>query len=924
MAVLSPPLTLIALLMRAAAARHRAEDAHADLPGHVGRPAARRRGGRRRRRGRHRRARREGLRPGGARARATSPTPPAACTRPAAGSCGCRPGTRRRCRRSRSLGQVAVLAFGGWLAIEGHITLGTFLAFSSYLVQLVAPVRMLARLFADRPAGPGRRPSGCSTCSTPTRTSSRRPTPSTLGRGRAATSASTDVRFGYTSAAAPVLDGFDLHVAPGEIVALVGASGSGKSTVTAAAAPLLRRAPAGGHHRRRRRPRRHARLAAPPGRRRVRGGVPVLRHRCGPTSPTARPDATDDEVARRGPAAEADGFIDELPDGYDTVVGERGLTLSGGQRQRIALARAILTDPRILVLDDATSSVDAATEEAIHDTLRRHRDDGTAAPRSSSPTAARRCASPTASSSSTTDASSTTAPTRSCWPRSARYRDAARRARRRVEVDAPWRRLEPRCDAARTTPTSTAVDAAAWPHDARRRAPPGGDGAASPRPAGANPGRRRRRRWRGGRHGRRARGDARAARRARPTLPPGRRRPRASTSTAEMRPPTGPFTLRRVHPARGGAGSRSASRSSCSTPSSRCSGRSSCGAASTTASWPATSTALWWSRRSCFVAVGARRLGRHVGLHARHRAHRRAHAATRLRIKIFAHLQRLSLDYYDRELDGRIMTRMTTDVEALSQLVQTGLDQRGRQRAHVRRRVRVPRHPVAAARAGRRRGAAAAVRWRRGWYRRRSAVAYERARDAIADRQRQPPGEPVGRARRAGLRPRGPQHRRLPRRSTARTSTHRLGAQRLIALYFPFVLLLADVGAGARARRRLGARRRTASVTTGVVIAFLLYLDQFFSPIQQLSQVFDTWQQAAASMDKIDELMATPTRHARRPPTRSSRGRLARRGRASTTCTSATRTPAGAEALDGRRPHDRAGRDASRSSARPAPASRRS
>src|SRR5262249_46190965 len=69
-------------------------------------------------------------------------------------------------------------------------------------------------------------------------------------------------------------------------------------------------------------------------------------------------------------AAGADGFIADLPDGYATVVGERGLTLSGGQRQRIALARAIVTDPRILILDDATSSVDAATEEAIHATLR--------------------------------------------------------------------------------------------------------------------------------------------------------------------------------------------------------------------------------------------------------------------------------------------------------------------------------------------------------------------------------------------------------------------------------------------------------------------------------------------------------------------------------------------------------------------------
>jgi ATP-binding cassette subfamily B protein len=83
-----------------------------------------------------------------------------------------------------------------------------------------------------------------------------------------------------------------------------------------------------------------------------------------------RPDATREEVVRAAQVAQADGFISGLPKGYDTRVGERGLTLSGGQRQRIAIARAVLADPRVLVLDDATSSVDASTEQEIKTALR--------------------------------------------------------------------------------------------------------------------------------------------------------------------------------------------------------------------------------------------------------------------------------------------------------------------------------------------------------------------------------------------------------------------------------------------------------------------------------------------------------------------------------------------------------------------------
>ena len=107
-----------------------------------------------------------------------------------------------------------------------------------------------------------------------------------------------------------------------------------------------------------------------------RSGWSWRRASCSPTPSRAniaygRPSATEEQIVAAARAAEADEFITGLPDGYDTVIGEQGLTLSGGQRQRVALARALITDPAILVLDDATSAIDARVEAQIHATLRR-------------------------------------------------------------------------------------------------------------------------------------------------------------------------------------------------------------------------------------------------------------------------------------------------------------------------------------------------------------------------------------------------------------------------------------------------------------------------------------------------------------------------------------------------------------------------
>jgi ATP-binding cassette subfamily B protein len=176
------------------------------------------------------------------------------------------------------------------------------------------------------------------------------------------------VRFGYDPDR-PVLDGFDLDIPAGRTIALIGATGSGKSTLT----QLI------------------PRYYDPQGGRVLLDGADVrdlrlddLRRAVGMVSQepflfsaTIRdniaygvPGAAEDAVLAAARLAQAEGFIRALPEGYDTVVGERGYTLSGGQRQRLAIARAVVTDPRVLVLDEATASVDASTEREISDALR--------------------------------------------------------------------------------------------------------------------------------------------------------------------------------------------------------------------------------------------------------------------------------------------------------------------------------------------------------------------------------------------------------------------------------------------------------------------------------------------------------------------------------------------------------------------------
>jgi ABC-type multidrug transport system fused ATPase/permease subunit len=266
-----------------------------------------------------------------------------------------------------NLGLAAILFIGGRDVIRGTITIGQFTAFYAYLLMLISPMRTLgymlgaaqratasgARIFQilDRaprmtvPAGAPALPDG----------------PGRVSLERASLT--------FDGAPRPALRNINLEIEGGQTVALVGAMGAGK-TALVSLLPRLYDVNSGA-------------VAIDGADVRsidlvsLRRAIAVVTDDPFLFSATVheniaygRPDATREEVQEAARAAQADEFIRELPEGYDTPVGERGLTLSGGQRQRIAIARAIVANPRILILDDATSSVDASTENAIKLALR--------------------------------------------------------------------------------------------------------------------------------------------------------------------------------------------------------------------------------------------------------------------------------------------------------------------------------------------------------------------------------------------------------------------------------------------------------------------------------------------------------------------------------------------------------------------------
>ncbi|MFB6824080.1 ABC transporter ATP-binding protein [Streptomyces virginiae] len=759
-----------------------------------------------------------------------------------------------------ALAQVAMLALGGWLATNDQVTLGTFVAFSTYLAQLVGPVRMLAMvLTVGQQARAGVERVFELIDTEPEIQEGTHELPADAP----ATVEFDDVRFGYDPER-PVLDGFSLSVAQGETVAVVGSSGSGKSTV----ALLLPRfydadggaVRVGGHDVRE--------LTYDS----LRGAIGLVPEDSFLFSDTIRaniayghPGATEEQIEAAARAAQAEGFIQALPAGYDTKVGEQGLTLSGGQRQRIALARAILTDPRLLLLDDATSAVDARVEHEIHEALR-----SVMAGRTTLLIAHRRSSLALADRIAVLDRGrlADIGTHEQLESRSALYRrlltdpDALGAASPRTPDARGMTEFERELDRDLERGIELEAEIDSEPVNAKRRVAGGvtpelwrrqDDDAAdtttaatAPAAAGGAPG-----------AGHSMAGSV-AGMPATPellaqvaALPPADDLPEVDENRAAAAEES--YGLRRLlhgfwAPLAISLGLVAAD-------------------AGAGLLLPilirhgidqgveqAVLGAVWVAAGLALAVVVAQWAAQFAETRMTGRTGERVLYA--LRVKIFAQLQRLGLDYYERELTGKIMTRMTTDVDSLSSFLQTGLVTAvvsvftffGILIALLVLDVELAlivfaTLPVLVV------GTIV--------FRRRSVAAYELARDRVslvnADLQESVSGLRIVQA----FRREGSGAKRFAERSHSYREA-RVRGQWLISVYFPFVQLLSS-GAAAAVLIVGAGRVEAGTLTTGALVAYLLYIDLFFAPVQQLSQVFDGYQQATVALGRIQGLLREPT-----------------------------------------------------------------